>query len=238
MNTERNSLSKFDNMTINGGNNQFGDNNTQNNVTNNHHHHHSNVQRSNGDEIIPLAIGAVAGLAALIWWFFSHIDQVYYYLNILTISSAALPTTALAILIVRGEIAKEDMLRFLGSVFIAMGLFGLSMLSREHAPNDVIKLSQQAKFMDFWRGLNGHGKDLVVSNFTAAIAIALSAFFAHLASLRQFSYSLASPDEVGFWFRLYSATKIFRMRMCLMVVSIFSGLAWAALTDMLPSISA
>ena len=224
-------------MAVNGGNNQFGDNNTQNNVTNNHHHL-SNVQGSNGDEIIPLAFGAVAGLAALIWWFFSHIDQVYYYLNILTISSAALSATALAILIVRGEIAKEDILRFLGSAFIAMGLIGLSMLSREHAPNDVIKLSQQVKFMDFWRGLNGHGKDLVVSNFTAATAIALSAFFAHLASLRQFSYSLASPDEVGFWFRLYNATKIFRMRICLMVGFIFSGLAWAALTDMLPNISA
>lgn len=234
---ESNSLSKFENMTVNGGNNQFGDNNTQNNVTNNHHHH-NNGQGSNGEEVIPLAIGAVAGLAALIWWFFSHIDQVYYYLNVLTISSAALSATALVTLIFRGETSKEDVLRFFGSVFIALGLFGLSMLSREHAPNDVIQLSQQTNFTDFWRGLNGHGKDLVVYNFTAAIVIALAAFFAHLASLRQLSYSLASPNEVGFWFGLYSAMKIFKMKICLVVGSILSGLVWAALTGKLPSIYA
>ncbi len=231
-------MSKFENLTVNGGSNQFGDNNTQNNVTNNHHHHHNNGQGSNGDEIVPLTIGAVAVLAALIWWFFSHIDQVYYYLNILTISSAALSAAALVTLIFRGETSKEDVLRFLGSIFIALGLFGLSMLSREHAPNDVIQLSQQTKFMDFWRGLNGHGKDLVVSNFAAAFAIALAALFAHLASLRQFSYSLASPNEKGFWFGLYSAMKVFKMRICLMVGSMLSGLVWAALTGRLPSINA
>lgn len=231
-------MSKFENMTVNGGNNQFGDNNTQNNVTNNHHHHNTNVQSSNGDEIIPLVIGAAAGLAALIWWFFSHIDQVYYYLNILTISSVALSAAALIMLTFRRETVKEDVLRFFGSAFIALGLFGLSMLSREHAPNDVIQLSQQTTFTDFWRGLNGHGKDLVVHNFTAAIAIALAAFFAHLSSLRQFSYSLASPNGVGFWFRLYSTMKIFRMRVCLVVGSILSGLVWSALTGKLPSINA
>ncbi|WP_028672384.1 hypothetical protein [Saccharospirillum impatiens] len=231
-------MSKFENMTVNGGNNQFGNNNTQNNVTNNHHNHNNNVQGSNGDEIIPLGFGAVAGLAALIWWFFSHIDQVYYYLNILTISSAALSATALVLLIFRGETAKKDVLRFFGSVFIALGLFGLSMLSREHAPSDVIQLSQQTTFTDFWRGLNGYGKDLVLHNFTAAIAIALAAFFAHLASLRQFSYSAASPNGVGFWFRLYNAMSIFKMRVCLVVSSILSGLVWAALTGKLPGINA
>ncbi|EKO3541434.1 hypothetical protein K0L52_003234 [Vibrio fluvialis] len=232
-------MSKFENMTVNGGNNQFGDNNTQNNVTNNHHHHHNNGgQGSNGDELFPLAIGAVAGLAALIWWFFSHIDQVYYYLNILTLSSVVLSVAALLILIVSGAADKNDVFRFFGSAFFALGLFGLAMLSREHVPNDVIQLSQQTKFMEFWRGLTEHGKDLVVSNFVAAIAVALSAFIAHLASLRQFSYSLASPNAGGFWFGLYRATSVFKMRVCLVIIAVLSGVVWAALTGKLPSINA
>ena len=235
---ESNSLSKLENMTVNGGNNQFGDNNTQNNVTNNNHHHHNNALGSNGDEVIPLAIGVVAGLAALIWWFFSHIDQVYYYLNIVTLSSAALSAAALIIIIGRGVTEKEDIFRFLGSTLFALGLLGLAMLSREHAPNDVVQLSQQTKFMEFWRGLTEHRKDLVVSNFVAAITIALSGFIAHLASLRQFSYSLSSPNGIGFWFGLYKAMGVFKMRVCLVVISILSGVVWAALTGKLPGINA
>lgn len=226
-------------MTVNGGNNQFGDNNTQNNVTNNHHHHHNNNgQGSKGDEAIPLAISAVAGLAALIWWFFSHIDQVYFYLNILTLSSVALSAVALIIIVGSGATEKEDVIRFFGSAFFAIGLFGLAMLSREHAPNDVVQLSQHTKFTEFWRGLTEHGKNLVVSNFIAALAIALSAFVAHLASLRQLSYSLANPRGIGFWFGLYKAMGVFKMRVCFVVISIFSGVVWAALTGKLPSIHA
>lgn len=222
-------------MIVNGGSNQFGDNNNQNNVTNNHHHH-NNGQGSKGDEVIPLAIGAVAGLAVLIWWFFSHIDQVYFYLNILTLSSATLSAVALAIVVGSGASEKEDVIRFFGSVLFAIGLFGLAMLSREHAPNDVIQLSQHTKFTEFWRGLTEHGKNLVVSNFIAALAIALSALIAHLASLRQFSYSLANPRGIGFWFGLYKTMGALKMRVCFVVISIFSGVAWAALTGKLPSI--
>ncbi|WP_316672957.1 hypothetical protein [uncultured Tolumonas sp.] len=232
-------MSKFQNISIHGGNNQFGDNNTQNNVTNNHYHpHNNNGQGSNGDEAIPLIVGTVAGLAALVWWFFSHIDQVYYYLNILTLSSVALSAAALLIIIVSGVTDKKDVIRFFGSVLFAICLFGLAMLSREHAPDDVVQLSQHTKFTEFWHRLTAHGKDLVVANFVAALAIALSAFFAHLASLRQFSYSLASPHGIGFWFRLYRATRIFKMRVTFVIVSICSGLVWAALTGNLPSLNA
>jgi hypothetical protein len=226
-------------MTVNGGNNQFGDNNTQNNVTNNHHHHHNNNgQVSKGDEVIPLAIGAVAGLAAIIWWFFSHIDQVYFYLNILTLSSVTLSAVALVIIVGSGTTEKEDVIRFFSSIIFAIGLFGLAMLSREHAPNDVVQLSQHTKFFEFWHGLTEYGKDLVVSNFIAALAITLSAFVAHLASLRQFSYSLANPRGIGFWFGLYKVMGIFKMRVSFVIISLFSGVVWAALTGRLPSIHA
>lgn len=232
-------MSKFDNMTVNSGNNQFGDNNTQNNVTNNHHHHHdNNVQGSNGDEAISLAVGVVAGLAALIWWFFGHIDQVYYYLNILTSSSVALSAAALAIVIGSGVTEKEDVFRFFGSVLFAISLFGLAILSREYAPSDVVQLSQRTTFTEFWNGLTDYGKNLVVSNTIAAFSITLSAFVAHLASLRQFSYSLANPSGAGFWFGLYKATGIFKMRVAFVIISVFSGLAWAALTGKLPGIHA
>jgi hypothetical protein len=237
-------LSKFEYFKVNGGSNQFGDNNTQNNVTNNHHHHHhhhnnnNTSQGSKGDEAIPLAIGAVAGLAAIIWWFFGHIDQIYFYLNIITLSSVIFSAVALVIIVWSGATEKEDVIRFLSSVLFAIGLFGLAILSREHAPDDVIQLSQHTKFSEFWRGLTEYGKNLVVSNFIAALAIMLSAFVAHLASLRQFSYSLANPHGIGFWFNLYKAMGIFKMRVCFVVISLFSGVVWAALTGRLPIIHA
>lgn len=232
-----NGLSKFENMPINDGNNQFGDNNTQNNIINNHYYHHNNNGPSpNGDDAIPLVIAAVFGVAILVWWFFGHIDQVYYILNIMTLSSAALSAFALVIIIVSGEFEIEDVLRFFGSVLFALGLFGLAVLSREHAPNDVVQLSQHTKFTEFWSGLTDYGKNIVVANFVAALAIAMSAFVAHLASLRQFSYSLANPRGVGFWFGLYQATRFFKMRVAFVIISALSGLAWAALNGKLPGI--
>ena len=195
-------MSKFENFSVTNGNNQFGDNNTQNNTTN--HHHNNNHQNSNGDEILPIAIGALAGVAALIWWFFNHIDQVYYYLNILILTSVCFSLIAILILIFNSGVAKEDLFRFFGSIAFALGLFGLAMLSRNHAPNEIIQLSQQVKFMDFWERLSDHGKDMVVANFTSAIVIGISTLFAHLASVRQFAYSLANPNRVGFWYSTYT----------------------------------
>lgn len=232
-------MSKFDKIMVNGGNNQLGDNNTQNNVTNNHHHHHnSNGQSSNGNEAIPLAVGAAACLATLIWWFFGHINQVYYYLNILTLSSATLSIPALAIVTWSGATEKEDVFRFFGSVLFATGLFGLAILSREYAPSDVIQLSQHTTSTEFWHGLTNHGKNIVISNFIASLSIGFSAFIAHLASLRQLSYSLANPRGKGFWFSLYKATGIFKMRVAFVIISTLSGLAWASSTGKLPSIYA
>jgi hypothetical protein len=233
-------LSKFENFNVNGGNNQFGDNNTQNNVTNNNHHHHNDNsgKKDSGEEVIPIAIGAVAGLAALIWWFFSHIDQVYYYLNILTISSAGLSLLAIGVLLITRNVVKEDVFRFLGCIFYALGLLGLAMLARNHAPPDVIQLSEQVEFMEFWRGLTDHGKDLVVANFTSAISIGLAALMVHLGSIRQFTYSLVKPNRTGFFYRLYSITTPFKMRCVSVVIAIFSGIVWAAINGKLPSINA
>lgn len=233
-------MSKFENVSVTSGKNQFGDNNTQNNTENHHHHHHhnGNGKGSGEEEIIPVAIGAVAGLAALIWWFFNHIDQVYYYLNIITLSSATLSALALFIIISSGAIAKEDLFRVLGSVIFAVGLFGLAMLSRDHAPNEVIQLSHQTKFMDFWQSLTDHGKDLVISNFIAAIVIGMSGIIAHLTSLRQFSYSLAKPNRSGFWYGIYRAMGAFKMRVSMPLITILSGLAWAASAGKLPGINA
>jgi len=209
-------LSKFGHIDVNGGNNQFGDNNTQNNTTN--HHHHNNGQGSNGDEGLPILIGVGIGLLALVWWFFNHINQVYHYLNILTLSSVALASIASLLLLISRTIEKEDVFRFIVSLFI--------------------QLSQQTKFMAFWQGLTDYGKSLVISNFISAIAIYISAFVAHLASLRQFSYALANPNGSGFWFSIYRNMGMFKMRISVGIISICSGLVWAALTGKLASIYA
>lgn len=231
-------MSKFDKIEVRGGNNQFGDNNTQNNVINNNHHHNNSAKNNSGDEIIPIIIGSAAGLAALVWWFFSHIDQVYYYLNILTLSSGTLSFFAAFILFLSGSLTKEDVLRFASSTLYALGLFGLALLARHHAPPDVIQLSEQVKFMGFWQGLTDHGKDLVVVNFLAAIVVGIAALFVHLGAIRQFTYSLARPDRTGFFYELFSLTSLFRMRVVTVVVSISSGIVWAAINGMLPSINA
>jgi len=233
-------LSKFESFNVNGGNNQFGDNNTQNNVTNNTHHHHdnNNGKKDSGEDILPIVIGAVAGLAALIWWFFSHIDQVYFYLNILTISSAGLSLLAIGVLLITRNITKEDIFRFLGCVLYAVGLFGLAMLARSHAPSDVIQLSEQVKFMEFWQGLTDPGNDLVVANFLSAISIGIAALMVHFGSIRQFAYSLARANRTGFFYGVYSLTTPFKMRFVSVVISIFSGLVWTAINGHLPSISA
>ncbi|MCY1389459.1 hypothetical protein D3C76_550630 [compost metagenome] len=231
-------MNKFENFNVNGGNNQLGNNNTQNNVTNNNHHHHNNENKGGGEETIPIAIGAVVGLAALIWWFFSHIDQVYFYLNIIIISSPGLSLLAASVLLITSNITQDDIFRFLGCIFYALGLLGLAMLARNHAPSDVIQLSEQVKFMEFWRGLESHEKNLVLANFLSTISIGIAALVVHLGSIRQLAYALAKPSRTGFFYELYSITTPFRMRFISAVIAILSGLVWAAMNGKLPGINA
>ncbi|ELH0900803.1 hypothetical protein Q9891_003345 [Vibrio cholerae] len=230
-------MSKFDSIVINGGNNQFGDHNTQHNVTNNHHHHTHNTggEDSNGGDALSIGIGVLAGFAALTWLFFAHINQVYFYLNLASLSSGVLSIFAIGILVLTREVERMDVCRLLGSILLAVGLFGLSVLSREHANEDIISLSQNTKFMDFWRSLTDYGKDLVISNFVSAIAIGFAVFIAHLAALRQFSYALADSNGTGFWFNLYTRMNRFKMRVSYAVISVLAGLVWAALAGKLSS---
>ncbi len=232
-------MSKFENFDVHGGNNQFGNNNTQSNVTNNNHHHHNNNgSKSDSDQVIPIIFGACAGLIALLWLFFSHIDQVYFYLNIATLSSACLSFFSIIVLISTGNIAKEDVFRFLGCASYSIGLFGIAMLARNHAPQEAIQLSQQVKFMEFWNALTSHEQNLVIANFLSAISIGMAALMVHFGSLRQLAYSLAKPNRTGFFYRIYSLTTAFKMRFVSTVVAIFGGFVWAAINGQLPSISA
>ncbi len=163
---------------------------------------------------------------------------MYYYLNIFTLTSVCLSFIAILILIFNNGVAKEDLFPFFGSVVFALGLFGLAMLSRDHAPNEIIQLSQQVKFSAFWERVADHGKDMVVANFTSAIVIGISALFAHLASVRQFAYSLADSNRIGFWYTTYRRMHPFKMRIVTTIITVFSGIAWAALNGKLPSINA
>lgn len=228
-------LSKFRDVEIKGDGNIVGDNNTQNNTTNNHHHH-NNVPKKNSDgsEIIPIGVGAVIGFGALIWWFFNNIDQVYYYLNIATLSSPALALLAIVILFFSGSNTGQDLLRFFGSLVLAVGLFGLSLLARDHAPQEIIQFSSQVEFTDFWEGLNDKGEHLVISNFVAALLIALSAIIAHLVSLRQAAYAMANPNRVGFWYGLYNSSGIFSLKVSGSIIAVLLGVVWTALNGHLP----
>lgn len=222
-------MSKFKDLNVVGGPNQFGDNGVQNNTTTHNHYHRNGSQSSEGEGFFAAAAGLLVGLAVIIWWFFSHIDQVYYYLNILSLSSGALSLVAVLILMLTGTIAEEDIIRFLCSVFVAVSLFGLAIVSREHAPDEVIRLSQQVKIKEFWGGLNALGKDIVIANFISAAAIGVSAIFSHLGSFRQFAYSMANQAGAGFWYSVYTKTRLFRMRVIAVAFTILSGVVWAAL---------
>jgi hypothetical protein len=235
-------LSKFRDIDIEGDGNIVGDNNTQNNTTNkttnkttnNHHHNNDPKKNSDGSEIVAIGIGAVIGFGALIWWFFNNIDQVYYYLNIATLSSPALALLAIIILLFSGSNTGQDLLRFFGSLVLAVGLFGLSILARDHAPQEIIQFSSQVEFREFWEGLNDKDEHLVISNFVAALLIGLSAIIAHLVSLRQAAYAIANPNRVGFWYGLYNSSRFFSLKVSGSIIAVLSGVVWFALNGHLP----
>ena len=232
-------MSKFKEIVVNGDGNMMGDNNTQNNnsqnnKTTNHHHYNSSKKSSDGSEIIVILFAISLGVGALIWWFFNNIEQIYYYLNIATLSSPVLAILAVIVLLFSNSSTGTDILKCFCSLLIAVGLFGLTILARDYAPQEIIQYSHQVKFMEFWRGLTDQEEHLVISNFIAAILIALSALIAHLVSLRQIAYAIANPARVGFWYRMYNASSLFSFKIAGSVIVALSGIIWTAINGYIP----
>ncbi|MDE9544558.1 hypothetical protein [Xenorhabdus bovienii] len=228
-------MSQFEHINISGNNNQFGDNNVQHNTINNNNNNGNNNNKD--EENAPtLLFGVAVGSAAIVWWFFNNIEKIYYYLNIITLSSAILSFLSLCVLIFNEQIKKEDFFRFLGSVISAVGLFALAIFAYNHAPSDIIQLSQKTKLIDFWKNLTEYGKNVALSNFISSIIIAISAIFAHFSSLRQFAYSLSNTNRTGLWYSIYSSMKIFKMRISTFVFILASGLVLIFLNGKFPGL--
>lgn len=226
-------MSKFENFEVNGGNNQFGDNNTQNNITNNTTNNHNNS--GNKDDSSGTFIGALAGIAGLVWFFFNHIDQIYHYLNLLIISSFIPSISAFIILLLTAHVSNVDIIRVISSSLLAVSLYGLALIARSHAPDIIINLAHQApSFIDFWKRLSDIDQKIAVTNFISVIVIGIAAFLALLGSLRQFAYSLAKSNRTGWWYNIYRSMSPFNMRLTVAVVTALSGFVWALLSGKIP----
>jgi hypothetical protein len=231
-------LSKFKDVKVRGNGNQFGNNNTQNNsttnnTTNNHHHHDKKKKATDGSEAMIIIFATGAGFLVLLWWFFQNIDQVYDILNIVTLTSPALAVLSIVILLFSGALEANDIFRFLSSIVLALGLFGLAIMAKEYAPDEIIQLSHQSDAWEFWDGLNDHGKNLVLLNFGSALFIAFSALATHLISFRQLAYSLASKNCIGFWYRIYESSKLLKVKVMGSIIVVLSGVDWALLNGYL-----
>lgn len=226
-------MSKFKNTVVIGNGSQFGDNNTQNNIENHHHHH--DKKSKNSDSEIPIGIALVVAFAVATWWFFSHINEVFYYLNILSISSAGLSVLSIIILALNNEVSWKDAVRFFTSSAFAIALFLLAIMTRNYAPDDIIQLSQQFSPREFWSRLNDHGQNIAMFTFMSAFCVGLASLFNHIGSLRQLIYSLANSEGKGFFFNVYQSMSPFRIRLVSLWVVILSGLVWAALHGYIPT---
>lgn len=224
-------MSKFEKFVVKSGNNQFGDNNTQNNITNNTINNKVKEDADSSGAII----GIVAGTAGLIWLFFSNIDQVYHYLNILILFSFLLSISAFIILLITTNVTKTDFIRVISSTLLAISLYGLSLMARNHAPDVIIQFAHQTtSFMDFWKQLTDMGKKVVVTNFMSAILIGNAALLALFGSFRQFAYSIANSNRAGWWYNIYNSMSHFNMRFTVIIVTTLSGAVWAFLNNKIP----
>ncbi len=231
-------MSKFKDTKVNGNGNQFGDNNTLSHVTNHHHHNDGGGSTRNNkkeEDALGVSLGLLFGVAALVWLFFSHLDQIYFYLQIITLSSAIPAIAAVLVMHARQELDNIDMARFGGSVLLMVGLFGLLVLADNHASREIAAFAQQVGVMDFYQGLTEHGKELAVMNFVAALLLGVAAVCAHLGGFRQLIYALADANQTGFWYRLYQRTPGMGMRVTGSLAVVFASIAGAALTGYLPS---
>lgn len=227
-------MSKFEKFDVKNGNNQFGDNNTQNNITNNT----VNNKVSKDTDSSGVIIGAITGMAGLTWFFFSHINQIYHYLNIVILSSFLFSIGAFFILVLTTSVTRTDIFRVFASTFLAISLYGLALLARNHAPNEIIQFAHQApSFMDFWKKLTDIGRKVVVENFISALFICISTFLALLGSFRQFAYSVANSNRTGWWYNIYESMSYFNMRSTVIIIMTMSGAVWALLNDKIPFFS-
>ncbi|MDC4540368.1 hypothetical protein R4529_05885 [Acinetobacter baumannii] len=224
-------MSKFEKFVIKSGNNQFGDNNIQNNITNNTI---NNKVRESTDSS-GAVFGFIAGTAGLIWLFFNNIDQVYYYLKVLILFSFLFSIGSCIILLLTTGVTKTDIIRVISSTVLAISLYGLALITRTHAPDEIVQLAHQtSSFMDFWKQLTDIGKKVVVTNFMSAILIGNAALLALFGSFRQFAYSIANSNRTGWWYNIYHSMSHFNMRFTVVIVITLSGAVWGVLNNKIP----
>ncbi|WP_336004087.1 hypothetical protein ACEN3H_01180 [Acinetobacter lactucae] len=224
-------MSKFEKFVVKSGNNQFGDNNIQNNITNNTINNKARESTDSSGAIF----GFITGIAGVIWFFFNHINQIYHYLNIVILSSLLFSIGAFFILLLTRSVFKTDIFRVMASILVAISLYGLALLARSHAPNEIIQLAHQApSLMEFWKQLTDIGRKIVVENFISAVFICIASFLALLGSFRQFAYSIANSNRTGWWYNIYESMSYFNMRSTVIIIVTLSGAVWALLNDKIP----
>lgn len=220
-------MSKFKNITVGGNGNVIGTNVTQNNVKNYRYDQGGNRKGDDQGDIIPVIVLVGVALAASVWWFFKHIDQIYSALIIAGISSGIPALSAIAVMSVSHTIDKGHIFRSLTNMFIAAALLSVVIIFRQQAPSEVVEISHKYEFIEFWKTLTNYGRDLVVANFTSALLILVSILLNVMSGIRQLAYSLANPRGEGVWFEIYLRTRGFRVRYVTTIVSVIFGFVYA-----------
>ena len=222
-------MSKFRNVGILGDGNIVGSNNHQNTNTVNNHYHNRSPRNSCSDDALAGIIGFAIILGGLVWWFFNHIDQAYYYLGIAVATSPLLATAGLCLLLMTNQIENADGYNFLGSAISMIVLLYLVLMARNHAPIEVIQMASETKVLDFWGRLSDHGKTIVTINFSSAVLLLIATITAHMASFRQFAYAMAHPEGKGLWYSIYTLISIFKLKVALPIITTIALLVFAAL---------
>lgn len=204
-------MSKFNNFIINGNGNTVGDRKITN-INNNYFGNKPPNANNSNDEVIGLATGLLLGVGAIAWGFYKHIEQVFFYLDLATITSCILASTALVILGFYGNPERKDYYHVFASFILAVSLFGLSALAQSQISGEVIQLSQEVALLEFWRSLSEQGQTHVLTIFGVAFLLAVGAFINWLIGFRQLAYSLADKDECsGFWYKLYQSSGLLKI---------------------------
>ena len=200
-------MSKYRNVKIKGNGNRVGDTTT---VTNNYYNQPN--RGSDGNEIIGIGLGLVVLLAAVVWFFFNHIDQVYFYLRVGAVTSPILAILAIVIFWKSGYLEEIDLIGTTSSIAMCAVLVLLSEMTRQNISDEIIQLALRTDVLSFWDRLSDYGKKNVAAHFLSAILLTFAIFVTHLFSLRQLSESAGNPDGLGFWYGLYEGLSFFRMR--------------------------
>lgn len=188
-----------------GDNNIIGNNNTVTNQTNKTIHTYSGSNRNIDQTAFPVAAIITFLFFTLgIHSIFQYFEQLSFILIDISIASLILNIIGYFILYSRKEVESRDQVYcFISIFFVVLTVFSIYML-KELLPQELISIVlNNSSIISLLKNLSGVGQSMMFATCLSILILFFCVLINLWISMKQFSYSLANSNRIGFWYFIF-----------------------------------